>query len=945
MSRVFLATEKALRRQVVIKVLSPELARGVSAERFQLEIQLAASLQHPHIVPLLTAGEAGGNLYYTMPYVAGESLRARLSREGELPIPAALRILSDITRALAYAHRHSIVHRDIKPENVLLAEGEAQVADFGIAKALSASSEAGPLTSAGLALGTPVYMAPEQAMADPTTDHRADLYSLGVLGYEMLAGQPPFSGRTPQQLIAAHATETPVPLEQRRPSVPAGLSRLIMRLLQKRPSDRPQTAEEVLAALESAGTPAEATVPVRHAVSRRGRWLAAGGVVAAALVLSLTWLSGRKRSVITDQRVVAIAPFRVTGADSSLGYLREGMVDLLATKLGGTTNLRPADPRTLLGAWSQAARGARELQESDALRLAGEVGAGRLLEGEVVGSGKRLTLSARIIDVPGGTTRARASAEGSVDSLTQVVDRLAASLLALGAGEEEQRLAGLTSTSLPALRAYLDGEALLRRGLFVEADRKFQEALSLDTTFALASLGSSRAAEWYTDPTDRALPAWRHRDRLSRRDLARLEVVLGPRYPAPSSVGEQIRAAERFVALAPDSPEAWYTLGDNLFHLGAVAGIRDHYQRARVAFDRSLSLDSSYAPTIQHLSDIAAGLGDTVGVRRGLELLLRNDSVSPIAVTRRWHVAAFLGDTAAIRRTLAGDSALVLVPRFIVFYALANALDLRGTEEIYPRAHARSATADERQDIEHAWYNYELIRGRPGRAPQVTGASSSERLQAEVLNALFANGDSARGVAAAKALEPRLGKPLAGFDPDEVLARYAIGQYGVASGRLELARRAAADLRSIKVSSDSAWLADIVRTYALLLETQVAAAQRQPAAGDLLRQLDSVLADPVSITASSYGNLIAARLHEERGEIPAALAAVRRRYIGEMFPHYVRYLREEGRLAALAGDRPGAIRAYRHYLALRSEAEPALQPEVRAVKAELEAIERESTDR
>ena len=221
MSRVFLATEKALRRQVVIKVLSPELARGVSAERFKFEIQLAASLQHPHIVPLLTAGEAQGNLYYTMPYVAGESLRARLSREGELPIPAALRIMSDITRALAYAHRHGIVHRDIKPENVLLAEGEAQVADFGIAKALSASSEAGTLTSAGLALGTPVYMAPEQAMADPTTDHRADLYALGVVGYEMLAGQPPFSGRTPQHLIAAHATETPVPLEQRRAQCPS----------------------------------------------------------------------------------------------------------------------------------------------------------------------------------------------------------------------------------------------------------------------------------------------------------------------------------------------------------------------------------------------------------------------------------------------------------------------------------------------------------------------------------------------------------------------------------------------------------------------------------------------------------------------------------------------------------------------------------------------------
>ena len=181
-------------------------------------------------------------------------------------------------------------------------------------------------------------------MADPTTDHRADLYALGVVGYEMLAGQPPFSGRTSQHLIAAHATETPVPLEQRRPDAPAGVSRLILRLLHKRPSDRPQTADEVLAALESAGSPAETTVAARHEVSRRGRWLAAGGLVVGALALLLAWLGGRHRSVTTDRRVVAIAPFRVTGADSSLGYLREGMVDLLATKLGGTANLRPADP-------------------------------------------------------------------------------------------------------------------------------------------------------------------------------------------------------------------------------------------------------------------------------------------------------------------------------------------------------------------------------------------------------------------------------------------------------------------------------------------------------------------------------------------------------------------------------------------------------------------------
>jgi serine/threonine-protein kinase len=948
MSRVFLATERALRRRVVIKVLAPELARGVSADRFRLEIQVAASLQHPHIVPLLAAGEAGGHLYYTMPFIAGESLRARLAREGELPIPAALHVIRDIARALAYAHRHGIVHRDIKPENVLLAEGEAQVADFGIAKALSASVEAGTLTSAGMALGTPAYMAPEQAMADPTADHRADLYALGVVGYELLAGEPPFTGRTPQQVIAAHATATAVPIEQRRSSVPPGLARVVMRLLEKRASDRLQSAEEVLAALETADTPAAGTATVRvvrHEAVRRGRWLAAGGVVAAALVLSLAWFRGRPRPVPTDRSVVAIAPFRVTGADSSLAYLREGMVDLLATKLAGTSSLRPADPRTLLAAWGEAARGG-ELREADAVRLAGEVGAGRLVEGEVVGAGSRLTVSARILDVPGGTTSARASAEGSADSLTQLVDRLAASLLVLGSGEEEQRLAGLTSTSLPALRAYLDGEALLRRGAFRAAERKFLDALAIDSTFALAGLGASRANEWYSGDQTGALAAWRHRERLPKRDLARLETVLGARYPAPSSVGDQIRSAERYVALAPDSPDAWYKMGDELFHYGAVAGLGNTYSRVRAAFDRALALDSTYAPTVQHLSEIAAGLGDTAGVRRGLELLQRFDSVSPVAAARRWHVAAALGDTAGIRRALANDSILENAPFYVVFYALDNALDLRGTEELYPRALASSATADERVGIEEIWYRYEVMRGRPGRAPRLTSLPEGERWTAALLDGLFADGDTALMRAAATRLEPSVGRPLPASDDVQIAGRFAVGHYAIETGRLEVARRAAVDLRQARADSARPWKAEVAGQFALLLEAQLAARRREPAAADLLRQLDSLLADPVSVTWASYGNLIAAHLHEERGEIPAALAALRRRYMGvAAFPHYATYLREEGRLAALAGDRAGAIGAYRHYLALRSEAEPALQPEVRRVREELEAVERESADR
>src|SRR5688500_1577391 len=276
MSRVFVADEAALGRKVVVKVLRPELAEGISTERFKREVRLAARLQHPHVVPLLAAGELdGGVLFYTMPFVDGESLRVRLDRDGGLPVGDVVRILRDSASALAYAHGQGIVHRDIKPENILLSHGGAVVADFGIAKAITASIEAdgadgsrrSTLTVAGTSLGTPAYMAPEQAAGD-VVDHRADLYALGVVAYEMLCGRPPFEGRTAQQLLAAHATQAPEPIDRRRPAVPDALGALVMRLLEKHPADRPQSADELIHALEAIGTAPATTTPGAVRVDR-----------------------------------------------------------------------------------------------------------------------------------------------------------------------------------------------------------------------------------------------------------------------------------------------------------------------------------------------------------------------------------------------------------------------------------------------------------------------------------------------------------------------------------------------------------------------------------------------------------------------------------------------------------------------------------------------------
>ena len=257
MSRVFVAYEPALGRRIVVKTLAPELAAGLNGERFEREIALAASLQQANIVTVLAAGRSGNAPYYTMPFIEGRSLRDRLAREGALPIRDVVNVLRDVARALSYAHERGVVHRDIKPGNILLSGGAAVVTDFGIAKALGdARADGGgtapAITQRGVVLGTPAYMSPEQLAADPEIDRRADLYALGAVAYEMLTGNPPFTGRSPQELVAAHLTETPKPVDGDRPAIPPALATLVMQCLAKRATDRPQSADDVLAALETA---------------------------------------------------------------------------------------------------------------------------------------------------------------------------------------------------------------------------------------------------------------------------------------------------------------------------------------------------------------------------------------------------------------------------------------------------------------------------------------------------------------------------------------------------------------------------------------------------------------------------------------------------------------------------------------------------------------------
>jgi Tol biopolymer transport system component len=326
MSHVFVATELALGRRIVVKVLPPDAVAQVSLERFKREIRLAARLQHPHIVPLLSSGDMDGVPWYTMPFVHGESLRERLATRGPLPVNETVHVLRDVASALAHAHGEGVVHRDIKPDNIILSGGVAVVADFGVAKALDVAathddSAGSSLTTHGVALGTPAYMSPEQALADPNVDHRADIYSFGCVAYEMLAGSGPFAGRPLAQMLAAHVQEQPEPIMNLLPNVPPALGALIMSCLAKRPEDRPQSATALLAALDAVSTGSTPT-GVRGFTARRRRVAAIAGaviVLAAGGAAAAVWMSrDGEPAPVRAGRVSAIAVTGVLEMDPAI---------------------------------------------------------------------------------------------------------------------------------------------------------------------------------------------------------------------------------------------------------------------------------------------------------------------------------------------------------------------------------------------------------------------------------------------------------------------------------------------------------------------------------------------------------------------------------------------------------------------------------------------------
>ena len=963
MSRVFTAQDTRLGRQIVVKVLSPDLAAGVNSDRFHREILVAAQLQHPHIVPVLSAGETDGLPYFTMPYVAGESLRRRLEGGKPLPLVDAVAVLRDVARALAYAHEHGVVHRDIKPDNVLIAGGAAAVTDFGIAKALSSSRTfhgGENLTRVGSSLGTPAYMAPEQVAADPNADHRLDIYSFGAMAYELLTGAPPFHGRAPHAVLSAHLTEVPPPLESRAPNAPPALVALVMKCLTKNPADRPQTAEEMVRALERidlSGDWRAHAVAAKPRSRRRAVTIIAAATVAVAAGGWVLWSRLRDRSPAPNRDMVAVVPFRVATADPALHYLREGMLDLLAAKLTGEGGLRATDPRQLLDAWRRAGGSeSSELPRDDALALARRLGAGQLLLGDVVGTPNRIVLTASLLGSARGDSLARLSVEGPPDSLAWLVDRLAARLLAETSTEGAARAPSLTSTSLPALRAYLDGQAKVRRADVVGAAKDFERALASDSTFALAALGLRMASSWYGDATlqQRGLEiAWRERARLAQRDQMLLDAIAGPRYPEPPTAYELLQARERYLAFAADRADAWYLLGDHVFHFGWVLDVPNPEERALESFRRASEIDSTYVVGYLHALPLALTLGDTAAAKRFDRLRLAADTSKYWETLHRWHEAWVTGDSARARAVT--DS----VDLSQYFFAMAQVASYSGIGVPDVRRALDTALAKSprefRRGFERAAHDFELAAGRPtaALAHLVASADSANDVNIPVLkvrNALIAEGDTVAALDGARFLAAIEAAPLATDSVRRGSQRAAtrvLEPWRLSRGDTSQTRRSVARLRELTRHLTGARRVDAEVEIAAI-EAMHAEVTRSPALRSATVRLDSLLRvmdySNTNVGRATFANLVAARFFEKLGNVRGAIAAVRRRpdAWSQNNPYLATQLREHGRIAALAGEREEAIRVYRHYLGLRSTAEPTLRPQVETVRRELAELEKAS---
>jgi serine/threonine-protein kinase len=636
---VYLAKDQRHDRPVALKVLHPEIAASLGAERFKQEIRLAARLQHPHILSVHDSGEANGKLWFTMPYVEGESLRDRLSRERQLPIAEAVRIARQAAGALDYAHRHGVVHRDIKPENILLSDGHALVADFGIARAV----EGGAITQTGMVIGTPAYMSPEQA-GGSAVDARSDVYSLASVLYEMLVGEAPFTGPTSAAILARVMTETPRPIRNTRPTTPPALESVVNRGLARVPADRYSSAAEFAAALdlpinETAITPQPVpTVPVPSAPHSQRSW----GLIGLAVVVLLAVSAGgyawyRSTSSAPDGKRLAVLPFEnLGGAEDE--YFADGMTDEVRGKLAALPGLQ-VTARSSAGQYKKA-------NGKTPQQIGHELGVDYLLTGTVrwqAGSEghRRVRVSPELIRVTDGPARWQQPFDTEIDDVFQVqadiASRVAQALdVALGTAAQQQ-LSERPTANVAAYDAFLRGEqesqsvtigaaVSLRRAI-----ESYEHAVSLDPSFVQAWVQLSRAACRIVSTTPNAA------------DIERCRA-----------------AAEKAVALAPQRPESHMAMG--------------YYTRTvKKDLDKALEeykLGLQAAPNDADLLAASAGIERSLGrFDEGLGHLQRAASLDPRSLTAANGLARAFRDVHRYAEALVEyDRALALAPTNLALF-------------------------------------------------------------------------------------------------------------------------------------------------------------------------------------------------------------------------------------------------------------------------------------
>ncbi len=936
MAVVYLAKDLTTGEYVALKLLDQEVGAAVGAERFRREIRIASELDHPNILPVIDAGDANGQLFFTMPVVTGESLHALMTREEQLSVDDAVRITREVSSALMYAHTRGIVHRDVKPENILMQDGRAMLADFGIARASADLRATQVLTRTGMSMGTPAYMSPEQAAAERELDGRSDQYSLACALYEMLAGHAPFTAKTAQGLMARHMLERVPPLSIVRSSVPAQVEEAIVRAMEKVPADRFGTMDDFAEALGTSQSwrlsSAERTrvFPV-HKKPRltKQRIVAAVGAVAAVAIAWVGVIISRRPTIIVPSVMVAVAPFNPLRPEYALW--KEGLVDLLARNLDGLGPVGAVSPATAIRGW-----GTTKADRASARDLAKRTNAQYAVFGSINSApGNLVELKASLLDVATDSI-----AEGTwsgvevaklADSTTQFVVRELNKHHRVGA----VRASPLGGTSIDALKAFLQGEQQFRQTAWGPALGFYTRAAALDTAFPLPVRRMGQIVSFQRDNADSLVRAYALRAGRLNRGLAprdsflvtsdSLFAVLANGVLSDWPMLRRLFATlEQASIRYPQDPEVWYALGEARYHLGYGTAVDVSDEQVFDAFSKAIALDSGFAPAYIHAVELAFELrGLDAGrtyARAYLALNPIDRDAQGIRLVERLTDATLANtpETARMLDTLSHDiigSALNALARFPDSAATSITL-LRAIA----RRPATSASHVADSALVYGYLPLELaFRGRLREAYDALGNKQTP-LFAELVYLGGVEPDSAAAV---------FSKWLAERSPR---ARLALG-FWATRGSVE-------QLKEFQRRADSA--TKTAKGRALLLVTHDAGAARaylQLAVHDTTAAIKAFGQLSDTLCLSCYRDrLTEARLLEARKQWESADRLLRQRLYTAVSPIEVSMALERGKVARQRNDTATAIRAFTLVVNAWQRGDPEVQPVVEEAKHALRVL-------